>query len=256
MSETLSVVVITYNEEANIRRCLESVQGIADEVIVLDSGSQDQTRAIAAQMGARVEIHPFDGHIEQKNRVRDMAKSSLVLSLDADEALDEQLRNAISILKKEGAPCDAYTMNRLNFYRGKPIKTCGWYPDRKLRLWKNGIGCWAGTNPHDRYTVPEGAALGHLAGDILHNTYPDKEALVRQSKKFAAISAEHLQGKSSATLWLKMLFGPLFRFVRTWVFQQGFISGSRGWELCTWQAREVFLKYRGALRLKKQNSSA
>lgn len=254
MSETLSVVVITYNEEANIRRCLESVHGIADEVIVLDSGSQDQTRAIAAQMGARVEIHPFDGHIEQKNRARAMAKGSLVLSLDADEALDEPLRNAVSTLKKEGAGCDAFTMNRLNFYRGKPIRTCGWYPDRKLRLWKNGIGCWAGTNPHDRYTVPEGAALGHLAGDILHNTYPDKEALVRQSKKFAAISAVHLRGKSSAALWFKMLFGPLFRFVRTWIFQRGCFSGSRGWELCSWQAREVFLKYREALRLKKEKS--
>lgn len=254
MNESLSVVVITFNEEANIRRCLESVASLADEVIVLDSGSQDQTRVIAAQMGARVEVHPFDGHIEQKNRARAMAKGSLVLSLDADEALNEQLRLAILSLKKEGASCTAFTMNRLNFYRGRPIKTCGWYPDRKLRLWKNGVGCWAGRNPHDRYTVPEGTSMGHLAGDILHDTYPDKAALVRQSKKFAAISAMHLQGKSSASLWFKMLFGPLFRFVRTWIFQRGFISGSRGWELCTWQAREVFLKYREALRLKKQNA--
>jgi glycosyltransferase involved in cell wall biosynthesis len=254
MSETLSLVVITYNEEANIRRCLESVAALADEVIVLDSGSQDQTRNIAAEMGARVEVHPFDGHIEQKNRARAMARGSLVLSLDADEALDELLRRELDRLKKEGAPCAAFTMNRLNFYRSKPIKTCGWYPDRKLRLWKNGVGCWAGMNPHDRYTVPDGTAIGHLAGDILHDTYPDKDALIRQSKKFATISARHLQGKRAAVLWFKMLFGPVFRFVRTWIFQRGFISGSRGWELCIWQAREVFLKYREALLLKKQKA--
>ena len=253
MSETLSVVVITYNEEANIRRCLESVAAVAEEVIVLDSGSEDQTRYIAAQLGARVEIHPFDGHIEQKNRARALATCSWVLSLDADESLDPQLRESILLLKSEGSPNMAFTMNRLNFYRGRAIKTCGWYPDRKLRLWRNGVGSWTGKNPHDRYAVPEGSAIGHLPGDILHDTYPDKEALIRQSKKFASISARHLKGKPRMVLLVKMLFGPLFRFVRTWIFQRGFASGRRGWELCTWQAREVFLKYREALLLKQKN---
>lgn len=252
MSETLSVVVITYNEEANIRRCLESVAAIADEVIVLDSGSEDQTRAIASELGARVEVHPFDGHIEQKNRARAMATCTWVLSLDADEALDPQLRESILRLKQEGSTCAACTMNRLNFYRGVAIKTCGWYPDRKLRLWRNGVGSWIGNNPHDRYAVPDDAEIVHLPGDILHDTYPDKEALIRQSKKFASISARNLKRKNGFVLALKMLFGPLFRFVRTWVFQRGCTSGRRGWELCTWQAREVFMKYREALRLKQQ----
>ncbi|MEY3983664.1 MAG: hypothetical protein RL160_1223 [Bacteroidota bacterium] len=253
MSETLSVVVITYNEEANIRRCLESVTAVADEVIVLDSGSEDQTRTIAAELGARVEIHPFDGHIEQKNRARAMANCAWVLSLDADEALDHQLRASILELKAEGSPCVAYTMNRLNFYRGKAIKTCGWYPDRKLRLWRNGVGSWTGKNPHDKYVVPAETQTGHLPGDILHDTYPDKEALIRQSRKFASISARNLKERNRFMLTVKMLFGPLFRFVRTWVFQRGFASGSRGWELCTWQAREVFMKYREALFLKQKN---
>ncbi len=250
MSQTLSVVVITYNEEANIRRCLESVASIADELIVLDSGSVDQTRNIAAGLGARVEIHPFEGHVEQKNRVRAMAACTWVLSLDADEAPDERLVQSILQLKRDGSPKEAFTINRLNFYRGLPVKTCGWYPDKKLRLWKNGIGSWAGNNPHDRYSIPEGTPAGHLAGDILHYTYADKAALMKQSRKFAGISAHRLQQKNSFLLLVKMVVGPLFRFLRTWVFQLGFTSGSRGWELCTWQAYEVFLKYREALRMK------
>lgn len=253
MSGTLSVVVITYNEEMNIRRCLEAVSSIADEIIVLDSGSQDATRTIAADIGARVAVHAFDGHVEQKNRARAIASCDWVLSLDADEAPDNRLLESIRRLKETGSELSAFTMNRLNFYRGKPVKTCGWYPDRKLRLWKNGIGAWAGNNPHDRYSVPEGTPVGHLDGDILHYTYADKAALERQSRKFAAISAQRLQHKSRVELWFKMCFGSIFRFLRTWLFQRGFSSGLRGWELCSWQAREVFLKYRMALKLKSQH---
>jgi hypothetical protein len=248
--ETLSVVVITFNESRNIRRCLEGVKDLADEIIVLDSFSSDDTCEQARALGARVEQHAFDGHVEQKNRARGLASCNWVLSLDADETPDARLCEAIRQVKVGAIQGDAFIMNRLNFYCGRPVKTCGWYPDRKLRLWRCGLGAWTGRNPHDRYEVPSGSATGHLEGDILHLTYPAKEDLIRQSKKFAQISAGHLRQKSRFYLWLKLLTAPLFRFVRTWLAQGGWKSARDGWDICSWQTREVWMKYRLALRMK------
>lgn len=253
---TLSVVVITYNEAQNIGRCLNGVQGLADEIIVLDSFSTDNTCELARQLGARVEQHAFDGHVEQKNRARHLAGCDWVLSLDADETPDARLIESIRRVKEDKLTGDAFTMNRLNFYCGRPIKTCGWYPDRKLRLWRRGSGAWTGRNPHDRYEVPADKQVVQLEGDILHLTYPGKEDLIRQSKKFAQISAQHLQQKSWLYLITKMLSAPLFRFLRTWLVQGGWRSGQDGWDICSWQTREVWMKYRLALRLKAGRHAA
>lgn len=251
---TLSVVVITFNESRNIRRCLEGVKAVADEIIVLDSFSTDDTCEIAWELGARVEQHAFDGHVEQKNRARGLASCDWILSLDADETPDVRLLEAINDVKNGRIRGDAFTMNRLNFYCGRPIRTCGWYPDRKLRLWRRGLGEWTGRNPHDRYTVPEGTPQGQLSGDILHLTYADKAELVRQSRKFAQISAQNLRQKSVFYLLTKLFTAPLFRFVRTWLVQGGWRSGADGWDICSWQTREVWMKYLLALRLKAGRS--
>jgi len=254
--QTLSVVVITFNEAQNIGRCLQGVKDLADEIIVLDSFSTDHTCEMARELGARVEQHAFDGHVEQKNRARALASCDWVLSLDADETPDEQLRHSIQQVKEGKLDADAFTMNRLNFYCGRPVKTCGWYPDRKLRLWRRGLGAWTGRNPHDRYEVPTDKQVAQLEGDILHLTYPGKEDLIRQSKKFAQISAQHLQQKSWLYLIAKMLSAPLFRFLRTWLAQGGWRSGKDGWDICSWQTREVWMKYRMALHLKAGNEKA
>src|SRR5688572_22507686 len=139
----LSVVIITFNEENNIARCIDSVNGIADEVVVVDSFSTDKTEEIAKGKGARFIQHTFKGHIEQKNYAKEQAQYDYVLSLDADEALSEELKNSIKQAKTDFA-VHGYTMNRLNFYEDKPIKTCGWYPDKKLRLWDRKEGEWRG----------------------------------------------------------------------------------------------------------------
>ncbi len=123
----LSVVIIANNEEENIGRCIASVEGLADEIIMVDSFSTDKTCEIAHNLGARVIQHTFEGHIEQKNWAREQVIYPYVLSLDADESLSEELKNSIAAVKND-FKFDGYTMNRLNFYCGKPIKTCGWYP--------------------------------------------------------------------------------------------------------------------------------
>lgn len=245
----LSVVIIANNEEENIGRCISSVQGIADEVVLVDSFSTDKTRDIAAQLGARVMQHVFEGHIQQKNWARQQAQFEYVLSLDADESLSDELRNSIRALQGD-YKFDGYTMNRLNFYCGKAIRTCGWYPDTKLRLWNNAKGQWGGVNPHDKFELGSGSSIAHLEGDILHNTFPTPEAYLSQVEKFATISAQQLKGGNTVWLLYKLLFSAPFKFIRNYFFNLGFTEGKTGWVICSNQAREVFLKYYRAIQFK------
>lgn len=188
MKNDLSVVVITFNEETNIGRCLDSVSRVADEIVVLDSFSTDKTVEIARQKGAIVKQQKFVGHIEQKNDALSIASNHYILSLDADEALDETLIRSILQAKSEFA-YPAYTMNRCANYCGKFIHHGGWYPDRKLRLFDKRVAHWGGINPHDKIEVKPGSTIKHLPGDILHYTYGSIEEHISQSNKLTTISA-------------------------------------------------------------------
>lgn len=245
----LSAVVITKNEERNIAGCIHSLKKITDESVVVDSFSDDATCIIAAQAGAKVIQHNFEGHIQQKNWAKDQAQNDYVLSLDADETLSDELSNAIS-REKNHFTADGYTMNRLNFYCGRAVKTCGWYPDRKLRLWNRKKGEWRGRNPHDRFEMYPGSSVQHLQGDILHNTYPTHESFLKQVDKFASISAQELKSENAVYLFLKMIFSPPFRFFKTYLMKLGFTDGTVGLIICYHQAREVLLKYSRAIKLK------
>ena len=249
MTHKLSVVIIAYNEEENIGRCIDSVQEIADEVLVVDSFSTDRTVEIAMAKGARVVQHKFEGHIQQKNCAKEQAAFDYVFSIDADEELSSELKQSILSLNKNFA-VDGYTVNRLNFYCGKPVKTCGWYPDTKLRLWNRMEGEWRGTNPHDKFELAAGSSVLHLTGDLLHNTYPTRESFLLQREKFADISAQHLKGENALYLLWKMIFSAPFKFIRSYIFKLGFTEGTTGLFICYRQSREVFQKYFRALKLK------
>lgn len=135
---TLSVVIITYNEEINLGRCLESLRGVADEIVVLDSHSEDRTAEIAREHGVKFSQHAFDGHIEQKNRALALATQDYVLCLDADEVLSLELRETIRCEKSNGFTQTGYAFPRLTRYVTHWVKHCGWYPDAKMRLFKRG----------------------------------------------------------------------------------------------------------------------
>lgn len=248
----LSVVIIAFNEEENIGLCIDSVQGVADEVIVVDSFSTDKTVAIAKAKGAVVIPHKFEGHIQQKNFAKEQVNYEWVLSIDADETLSKELKDAIRKWKLEGRNhIDGYKINRLNFYCGKAVKTCGWYPDSKIRLWAKGTGEWRGINPHDNFELyASNETLAHMAGDILHNTYPTRKAFLAQREKFAAISAQHLKTKSLFYLLAKLVFSPPFKFIRTYFLELGFMDGLTGAFICYHLSREVLLKYYRAIKFK------
>lgn len=245
----ISVVIITFNEARNIGRCLDSLAGIADEIVVVDSFSTDDTETICRERGARFIQHNFDGHIEQKNRALAQARYSHVLSLDADEALSDQLRASILAVKNDWQ-YEGYTMNRLTNYCGQWIRHSGWYPDRKLRLFDRRKGQWGGTNPHDRVNMQAGGQVAHLKGDLLHFSYYTVNEHIERARKYADIAghAMYIQGKR--TSWLQVIVRPAAKFIRNYVVKRGFLDGRAGWTICKIAAWETYLKYRILLRLR------
>ncbi|MBI3142150.1 MAG: glycosyltransferase family 2 protein [Bacteroidetes bacterium] len=238
----ISAVIITYNEARNIGRCLESLQGLADEIVVVDSFSADGTPQLAAKMGARVVQHPFDGHIEQKNRAMHLARHHVVLSLDADEALSPQLKASILEVKNDWKG-PAYGFNRLTNYCGKWVRHCGWYPDKKVRLWDKRLGHWGGYNPHDRVELLTGLEANWLAGDLAHYSYYSVDEHLARSLKYAKIKARavYSQGRKSSP-W-KQFLSPPFKFIWAYVVRLGFLDGRMGLTICLIQARESWFTY-------------
>ncbi|HMG15386.1 MAG TPA: glycosyltransferase family 2 protein [Saprospiraceae bacterium] len=248
----ISVVIITFNEQEEIGRCIDSLIGIADEILVVDSFSTDETESISKSKGARFIQHKFEGYIKQKNWAMDQASYDWILSLDADECISPNLFQSILQIKQL-PKYDSYSMNRLNFYCNKAIKTCGWYPDKKIRLWNRNVGKWGGTDPHDKIVLQNTTITGHLNGDLWHYTYSTNEDMLKQVENFANIASKQLKKKSLWQLILKMIFSPAFNFIKHYLFHLGFIDGSNGLLICYHQCREVYLKYYRAIKLKLQS---
>ncbi len=241
--ENISAVIITYNEERNIGRCIESLLPVAGEIIVVDSNSTDSTVAIcSAYKQVRLITHSFEGYIEQKNFARMQAEPGWVLSLDADEALSAQLQD--SILKiSSSEPYDGYTMNRLTNYCGNWIRHSGWYPDRKLRLFKRDSGRWGGINPHDRFILNSGFKSGHLQGDLLHYSYYSVDEHEQQVRKFADIAARAMYDRGVKSGLLKLYYKPLARFIKSYLLQLGFLDGKDGFTIAKMTALASYLRY-------------
>lgn len=239
----LSAVVITYNEERNIARCLASLKDVADEIVVVDSFSTDQTEQICASFGVRFIQHPFEGHIQQKNYAISCAVGDFILSLDADEALTPQLTQSILAEKQAGFPYKGYRMNRLTYYCGHWVRHCGWYPDTKLRLIDKAFGEWTGVNPHDRLELHQKSTTPLLNGDLLHYSYYSKEDHFKQIEYFGRIAAKalHEQGKTTNVwqIWAK----TLAQLIKSLVLKQAFRDGITGWKIAFRSAFATYRKY-------------
>ncbi len=240
----ISVVIITLNEERNIMRALRSVEGIADEVVVLDSGSTDRTVEICRDYGAKVFHKEWLGYAAAKNHANRLASNPWILSLDADEALTEELRHSITAqLNKPLEPSTVFSFNRLTNYCGHWIRHSGWYPDRKIRIWHRDVGQWEG-DIHEVLVFTGSPERIHLAGDLLHYSFPTKEDYLRQQRNFARLSAESMYRRGKRGALLKVWFAPAVRFVRDYFFRLGFLDGRVGFEVCRLTAGGVLMKYR------------
>ena len=238
----LSVTIITYNEEKNISRCINSVKDVADEILVVDSFSTDKTKEICLEKGVRFIEHSFDGHIEQKNFALDTATYLHVLSLDADEALSSELQKEIAAIK-ENWQYDAYSFNRLTNYCGKWIHHCGWYPDTKIRLWNREKGCWGGVNPHDMVKMESGTAVKHIKHNIEHYSYYTIWQHIDQINKFSEIGAKQAHERGNKSNLLKIMIKPVWKFIRDYFVKLGMLDGYYGFVISVISSHATFVKY-------------
>ncbi|MBK8880145.1 MAG: glycosyltransferase family 2 protein [Haliscomenobacter sp.] len=237
----ISLVVMTLNEAHNIRRCLESSIGIADELLVVDSLSTDDTVAISESLGARVILQPFLGFMEQRQFAINHAAHPFILILDADEVLSEQLRQSILHVKAHWTH-DCYYMNRLSNIGDQWIRHGGWYPDRKMRLFDRTQFAVEGINPHDKLVPVKGARSTHLKGDMLHYTNSDIESRVKTINHFSTLAAKAFYERGKRGSWLRLLFKPFFRFFVEYVLRRGFMDGFYGFVIAITSAQYVFLR--------------
>lgn len=250
--QPLSVVIITYNEEQNIARCINSVKSLADEIIVLDSYSSDKTVEIARSHGAVIYQERFRGYIGQKNFAMQLASNNYILSLDADEALDDEL--IASIMKaKESFSHRAYSMNRCTDYCGRFMRHGLWYPDKKIRLFDRRIANWGGLNPHDKIILQKGFTQQHLSGDILHYAFGNIEDLIWRDNRFSSIAAVSLYNTGRRSSWYRMLVHPAWAFVNGYFLRLGFLDGFEGFSFAVNTSHQVFLKYSKLYKLQRSS---
>lgn len=248
----LSVVIITFNEERNIARCLESVRTVADEIVIVDSFSKDRTKEICLSYGAKFVEHAFEGHIQQKNWAITQASNPIVLSLDADEALDQNLIASILEVKKNFTK-DGYYMNRLTNYCGHWVRHSGWYPDTKLRLWDSRKGEWKGINPHDKYEMHNGdSTTGKLTGDILHYSYYTVAEHYKQAEYFSTIAAKAYFDLGKKASLFKLIVNPIAKFLHHYIVHFGFLDGGTGFTIAKISAYSTYLKYSKLRKLTRE----
>jgi len=236
----ISAAIITYNEERNIARCIESLR-CCDEIVVIDSGSNDRTVELATKLGARVLDVPWRGYAEQKNYASECCQYDWVLSLDADEALSEALEAEIWQIKKNGPDCDAYTMPRLAQYLGRWILHSGWHPDRKVRLFDRRRAKWVGNFVHE--SVQAEGRVGHLNANILHFTCSSLSEHLRTLDRYTTLAAEQLVSQKADIGWKELAVDPAWTFFRTYFLQRGFLDGYEGLAIAYMAAFYNFLKY-------------
>ncbi len=237
----LSACVITRNEAANIADCLRSLS-FCDEIVVVDSHSTDETRAIAESFGARVITRTFTGYRSQKQAAVDAARHDWVLCLDADERIGGTLRASIDAVRaKAFGGAAGFRMARCTEYYGRPIRRGNGYPDRKLRLFDRRRARWGGREIHEK-VVADGT-VESLRGDIEHHAYRHIGDQWARRDRYATLMARALHHEGRRAYWWNLCLSPLLRFLRGYVLRFGFLDGWRGWALACVGADNVYRKY-------------
>jgi glycosyltransferase involved in cell wall biosynthesis len=250
----ISAVIITYNEELFIEKCLASINGIADEIVVVDSFSTDATEEICKKYNVKFVKHAFEGYRDQKNYALNLATYKNILSLDADEALSDRLRESILSIKDKWK-YDGYLFNRRSNYCGKWIQHSGWYPDRQLRLFYSDHGKWGELNLHEKFMMSNGAKVGKLKGDLLHWPFSSHEDHLDKMARYSSIGAAeyHKAGRKANifTPYIHLIWG----FFRTYIIRGGFLDGRSGFLICSLYAKSAFHKYKNLRILNKNGVS-
>ncbi len=238
--EKVSVTIITKNEASNIRQCLEGVRW-ADEIVVVDNGSMDDTREICQAFGARVFSEEWKGFARQKNSAIDKARNEWVLSLDADERIPPELRREIETILKGTPSCDGYRIARQNFFLGRWIRRCGWYPDHNLRLFRKSKGRFLERAVHEKVIV-EGR-VGYLKSPMEHHTYRSLSDFMERLERYSSLAAQEMQKEGRAFRLWDILLRPPGTFLQMYFLRAGFLEGYYGFLLSVLYSFYTLLKY-------------
>jgi len=255
--EKISVCIICFNEEDNIRRCLESVKWVKDkggEIVIVDSFSADKTLEIAREYTDKVFQNKWPGFVNQKNHALSLAQNEWVLSVDADEVISDQLRDEIIAewAKSGYENTDGFWMKRHTFYLGRWINHGGWYPDYKIRLFRKSKAKWGGLDPHDRIIMEQGSTTRKLDNDIVHYTYKNLAHQIKTIDRFSDVASEALMNKGKTFCLCNLLFRPPVKFIETYLFKLGFLDGLPGLIISVASAFYVFVKYAKMWEKRKQ----
>jgi glycosyltransferase involved in cell wall biosynthesis len=239
----LSVTIITLNEEKNITRAIESVRGFAQEILVVDSGSTDQTAALARHLGARVLSNPWRGFGQQKNFAQQQATHDWVLNIDADEEVSPELAIEIqqALDKDEGSQINGYSVPRLSRYLGRWIRHGGWYPNRLVRLSNRKHSNWSEPEVHEENIVS--GAVRPLRHDLLHYPFKDIRDQIHTNLRFSLLGSKQLLKRGKKRSVGMLLIKPVGKFLETYVVKQGFRDGIAGFIISVNAAHSIFLKY-------------
>jgi glycosyltransferase involved in cell wall biosynthesis len=237
---SLSATIITRNEARNIARAIRSL-ACADEVIVIDSDSTDETARIARSLGARVIVHAFEGFAAQKNFASEQARHDWVLSLDADEELDLRAQQAVTEWKASSPQAAGYRWARCARYLGRWIRHSGWHPDYKLRLFDRRRGCWEGAYVHESVVVD--GPVETLPGEILHYTCDSLEEHRQRIELYTDLAAREMFDRGQRPSLLMAWMMPAWVFLQTYFFRAGLLDGRQGFLIARMAARYVARKF-------------
>ena len=237
---TLTVIVPTYNEEHNLRACVESL-GFADDVFVVDSFSTDRTPELARELTAHFVQHEYVNSATQKNWAIDQAKGDWLMVLDADERVTPELAARIQTILAEGSEYDGFYLRRANVFLGELIRHGGWHKDYLVRLWRNGKGRYEDLEVHADVLID--GRVGVLEDPLLHDTYRSLDDFLEKLGRYSTWSANDLYNRNRRPTLLNLTVRPLWRFVRMYVVRGGFLDGRRGLMIAWFSAFNVFLKY-------------
>ena len=244
----LSVTIITKNEEDRVGDAIRSVQ-FSDEIIVLDSGSCDGTVALCRSLGARVVETDWPGYVSQKNRALEYVTHEWVLSIDADERVTPELAKDIQKTLAKEVSVDGFMVNRRQWYLGRWIRHCGWYPDRRVRLFRRSRSKWSGTDPHDYIEV--NGTSGVLTGDLIHYPYRDLSDHLDTINRYSTIFAREAYSQGRRTHWWDLIFRPPIFFVRRFILSRGFLDGLHGLLVCSMGAFYVLSRWMKLFELQR-----
>ena len=245
----ISVAIITKNEEANIRACLESVRW-ADDLVVVDSGSTDQTLQICREYPARIFVEEWKGFARQKNSAIAKTRHQWVLSLDADERIPLKLKEEIEKEINQDRPCNGYFIARKNFFAGRWIRHCGWFPDYNLRLFRKSRGRFQERAVHERVQI-EGKAE-RLQNFLIHETYHSVGDFLQRMDRYSTLAAREMDQEGKQFRIFDLLFRPPFTFFQMYLIRLGFLEGYWGFLLSGLYSFYTFTKYSKLRELKER----